>query len=88
MRKTIMLGTLIALIGAGAAVHARDATTIEPGAATEAPQPAVRGNDDTYERHHEDRSHHRRHEARLDGREHHDEAHERNHESREHGRRY
>ena len=56
MRKTIMLGTLIALFSAGALAHARDVTTTEPGAATEAARPAVRGQDDARERHHEYRS--------------------------------
>lgn len=88
MRKTIILGTLIALFSAGALAHARDVTTTEPGAATEAARPAVHDQDDAHERHHEYRSRHGHHEARRGGREHHDEAHERHHESREHGRRY
>jgi hypothetical protein len=85
MRKTIMLGTFIALLSAGAVAHARDVTTTEPGAATEAVRPVVRDHDDAYERHHEYRSRHRHHEARYGDREHHDEAHERHHEGREHG---
>ena len=85
MRKTIMLGTLVALFSVGALAHARDVTTTEPGAAAEATRPAVRDHDDAYGRHHEYRSRHGRHEARHGGREHHDEAHERHHESREHG---
>jgi hypothetical protein len=95
MRKTIMLGTFIALLSAGAVAHARDVTTTEPGAATEATQPAVRDQDDAREghheyryrhgRHHEYRSRYRHHEARHGDREHHDEAHERHHEGREHG---
>jgi hypothetical protein len=87
MRKTIMLGILIAVFGAGALAHARDVTATEPGAA-EARQPAVRGQYDGHERHHGYRSHHERHESRHGGREHHDEAHERHHERGEHGRRY
>ena len=43
MRKTIMLGTLIALFGAGALAQAKDVTATEPGTATEATRPAVRG---------------------------------------------
>jgi hypothetical protein len=85
MRKTIMLGTLIALFSAGALAHARDVTATEPGAAPEATRPAARGQDDARERHHEYRSRHGHHEARHGGREHHDEAYERHHESREHG---
>ena len=88
MRKTIMLGALIALFSAGALAHARDIATTEPGAAAEAPRPAVRGQDDARERHHEHRSRHGRHEGRHGGREHHDEAYEGHHESREYGRRY
>jgi hypothetical protein len=87
MRKTIMLGILIALFGAGALAHARDVTTTEPGA-TEARRPAVRGQYDGDERHHGYRSRHEHHESRHGEREHHDEAHERHHERGEHGRRY
>jgi hypothetical protein len=87
MRKTIMLGILIALFGAGALAHARDVTATEPGAA-EALRPAVRDPNDGHERHHGYRSRHERHESRHGGREHHDEAHERHHERGEHGRRY
>jgi hypothetical protein len=89
MRKTIMLGTLIAILSAGVVAHARDVTTTEPGAATEATRPAMRDQDDARERHHEYRSRRGHHEARHGGGEHHDEArerhHERHHESREHG---
>lgn len=85
MRKTIMLGTLIALFSAGALAHARDVTTTEPATASEATRPAVRDRDDARERHHENRSRRGHHEARHGGREHHDEAQERHHESREHG---
>ena len=88
MRKTIMLGTLIALFGAGALAHAKDVTATEPEAAAEAARPAVLGQDDARERHHEYRSRRGHHEARHGDREHHDEAHERHHESREHGRRH
>jgi hypothetical protein len=87
MRKTIMLGTLIALFGAGALAHARDVTATEPGTATEANRPALRDQDDARERHHEYRSR-REHAARHDSREHRGEAHERHHESREHGWRH
>ena len=83
MRKTIMLGILIALFGAGALAHARDVTATEPGAA-EALRAAARGPNDGHERHHGYRSRHERH----GGREHHDEAHERQHQRGEHGRRY
>jgi hypothetical protein len=85
MRKTIMLGTFIALLSAGAVANARDLTTTEPGAATEAARPVVRDQDDAREGHHEYRSRHRHHEARHGDREHRDEAHERHHEGREHG---
>lgn len=88
MRKTIMLGALIALFSAGALAHARDVTTTEPGAATEARRPAVRGQYHDHERHHEYRSRHEHHESRHGGREHHEEAHERHHERGEHGRRF
>jgi uncharacterized GH25 family protein len=84
MRKTIMLGTFIALFSAGALAHAQDVTTSEPGAASGAARPAVRVHHDR-ERHHEYRSGRGHHEVGHDGREHHDEAHERRHESREHG---
>jgi uncharacterized GH25 family protein len=87
MRKTIMLGTLIALFSAGALAHAQDVTTTEPGTATEATRPAVRGHHDARERHHEYRSRRGHHEARHGGREHHDEAHEHHNES-EHGWRH
>jgi hypothetical protein len=87
MRKTIMLGTLIALFSAGALAHARDVTATEPGAAAEAARLAVRGQDDARERHHEYRSRRGHHESRHGGREHH-EADERHHESREHGWRH
>lgn len=87
MRKTIMLGTLIALFSAGALAHARDVTATELGAATEATRPAMRGHDhdEAHERHHGYRSRHGHYESRHGGREHHDEAYERHHESREHG---
>jgi hypothetical protein len=85
MRKTIMLGTLIALFSAGALAHAQNVTTTEPGAATEATRPAARSQDDARERHHEYRSRRGHHEARHGGRERHDEVHERHDESREHG---
>jgi hypothetical protein len=88
MRKTIMLGTLIALFSAGALAQARDLTTTEPGAATEATRPAVRGDGHARGRHSESRSRDGHHEARRGSREHHHEAHDRHHESREHGRRY
>lgn len=88
MRKTIMLGALIALFSAGALAHARDVTTTEPGAATEARRPAVRSQHHDHERHHEYRSRHEHHESRHGGREHHEEAHERHHERGEHGRRF
>jgi hypothetical protein len=88
MRKTIMLGALIALFSAGALAHARDVTTTEPGAATDARRPAVRSQYDDHERHHEYRSRHERYESRHGGREHHEEAHERHHERGEHGRRF
>ncbi len=56
MRKTFMLGTLLALFSAGALAHARDVTTTKPGTATEATRPAVRDQDDARERHPEYRS--------------------------------
>jgi hypothetical protein len=84
MRKTIILGTLIALFSAGALAHARDVNTTGPGA-TEATRPAVRGDDDARERHHQYRSRRGHHDVSHGDREHHDEAHERHNEGREHG---
>ncbi|QWG23338.1 hypothetical protein KMZ93_25995 [Bradyrhizobium sediminis] len=86
MRKTIILGTLITLFGAGALAQARDITTTEIGSTTEAARPAERGEEYAHERHHESRRGH--HEYRRGHRERHDEAHERHDERWEHGRRH
>ncbi|MBI5320767.1 hypothetical protein [Bradyrhizobium sp.] len=85
MRKIIMLGTLIALFGAGAVAQAEEAVTTQPGAAVGATRPAMRGEEYRRERHHDSRSEYR--EARRGYRNHHDDdGHERHDESREHGR--
>lgn len=86
MRKTIMLGTLIVLFGAGALAQAKDVTTTETGNAAEATRPVIRGEEHAHERHFESRRGH--HDARRGHREHHDEAHERHDERWEHGRRH
>ena len=89
MRKTIMLGTLIALFGAGALAQASDVTTTEqknPNEVSQPAAPAVRDEERAHERHFESRREHR--EARRGHRERHDEAQERHHERREHGRRH
>jgi len=85
MRKTIILGTLIVLLGAGALAQARDVITTETGNAAEATRPVERGEEYARERHFESRRGH--HDARRGHREHHDEAHERHDERWEHGRR-
>ena len=86
MRKTIMLGTLIVLFGAGALAQARDVTTTEPANAVEAAKPdvpAARGEEAvprrrtaSYEEHREGQ------------RKHHDEAREHHDEYRKHDRRH
>lgn len=86
MRKTILLGTLITLFGAGALAQAKDVTATEIGSAAEASRSAVRGEEHAHERHHVSSREH--HDARRGHREHHDEAHERHDERRDHGRRH
>jgi hypothetical protein len=84
MRKTLLLGTLIALFGVGALAQARDLTATEPKNATEATQPdtpAIRSENDRAHRSEE------RREARGSGREHHGEASKHDDDDREHGRR-
>ena len=78
MRKTIMLGTLITLFGAGALAQAKDVTTTEPKSTIEASQPeAPAARDDGRERHSAARAERREHHERRDGsREHHDEGRE------------
>lgn len=84
MRKTIMLGTLIALFGGGALAHAENAATT-PATAIETARPAAaRGEEFARERHHGSRGEHR--ETRHAGRDQHDENRDHRHESRKHGR--
>ncbi|QWG18281.1 hypothetical protein KMZ68_25685 [Bradyrhizobium sediminis] len=78
MRKTILLGALITLFGAGALAQAKDITEI--GSTSEATRSA---GEHAHERHHESRRDH--HGAR---RGHHDEARERHDERRDHDRRH
>lgn len=86
MRKTIMLGTLIVLFGAGALAQAKDVTTTEPTNAVEATKPdtpAVRSEATAPER----RS--ASHEEHREGqRKHHDGARERHDEHQKHDRRH
>lgn len=87
MRKTIMLGTLIALSGAGALAQARDVTATEQSP-VEASQPAaaVRGEETGREHRAASSAQHR---ANRDGRrKHHDEASRRHDDNQEHGRRH
>ena len=86
MRKTFMLGTLIALFGIGALAQAKDVTATEQKSAAEAtPQPDTPAVRDETAR--ERRSEEHR-EARDAGREHHDKTSERHADDREHGRRH
>lgn len=89
MRKTIMLGTLIALFGVGALARANDITTPEQKSSTEVSQPnapAVLAEQNVRDRRSASREEHG--ESRTGDRERHDEARERDDESREHGRRH
>ena len=86
MRKTIMLGTFIALSGAGALAQAKDVTAAEQKSPIEASQPAapaVRGEENGRERRAASST-----ERREDRRKHLDEARERHGENEEHGRRH
>lgn len=88
MRKTIMLGTLIVLFGAGALAQAKDVTVTEPTNAVEAAKPdasAVQNKEDVRERRSASRA--ERHENRDGSRQHHDEA-KRHDEDRKHDRRH
>jgi hypothetical protein len=89
MRKTIMLGTLIALSGAGALAQARDVNGTEQRGPIEASQPAataVPGEEDGRDRRTASSSEHR---ANREGRrDHHDEARERHGGNEKHGRRH
>ena len=89
MRKTIMLGTVIALFAVGALAQANDLTTTEQRSSTEASQPnapTVRGEENARDPHSAARQAHG--ESRKGDREHHDEARERDDENREHGARH
>ena len=86
MRKTIMLGTLIVLFGAGALAQASDVTATEPTNAVEAIKPdvpAARSEEAVPKRRAAS------HEEHRDGqRKHHDEAREHHDEHRKHDRRH
>jgi hypothetical protein len=89
MRKTIMLGTVIALFAVGALAQANDLTTTEQRSSTEASQPnapTVRGEENARDPRSAARQAHG--ESRKGDREHHDEARERDDENREHGARH
>jgi hypothetical protein len=78
MRKTFMLGTLIALFGIGALAQAKDVTATEQKSAAEAtPQPDTPAVRDQTAR-----------ERRSEEHEHHDKTRERHDDDREHGRRH
>ena len=89
MRKTIMLGTVIALFVVGALAQANDLTTTEQKSSAQATQPnapAVGGEEIARDR--RSAPHQEHGESRKGDREHHNEARERNGESRELGTRH
>lgn len=89
MRKTIMLGTVIALFAVGALAQANDLTTTEQKSSAQASQPnapAVGGEEIAHNRRSASRQEHG--ENRKGDREHHNEARERDGESRELGTRH
>lgn len=89
MRKTIILGTVIALFAVGALAQANDLTTTEQKSSAEASQPnapAVGGEENARDRH--SASHQEHGENRKGDREHHNKARERDGESREPGTRH
>lgn len=89
MRKTIMLGTVIALFAVGALAQANDLTTTEQKTSAQASQPnasAVGGEENARDR--RSPSHQEHGESRKGDREHHSEARERDDEGRELGTRY
>ncbi len=87
MRKTLMLGTLFALSGAGALAQARDFTAPEQKSPIEASQPAaaVRGEENGRER--RAASDTERRASRDDRHKHHGEARERHDEHEQRGQR-
>ena len=86
MRKTLMLGTLIALFGIGALAQAKDITATEQKSAAEAtPQPDTPAVRDEPARERRSEGHR---EARDAGRAHHDNTGEPHADDREHGRRH
>ncbi len=88
MRKTILLGTLIALFGIGALAQAKDMTAPEQKSAAEVTQPDTPPVRDENVRERRSASHQQRREARDGDREHDHEASERHDDKREHGRRH
>ena len=87
MRKTIILGTLIALLGIGASAQAKEPTATEPKSTVEASQPetsAPRGEGKVREL--RSVANAERGNERDNGREHHGKTHQHYDEDREHGR--
>jgi hypothetical protein len=85
MRKTLMLGTLIALFGAAALAQAGDvAQTERNAAASNQPEASVIHNEGRHVHRHYSASHEDRHADRQSGRQHNDDS--REHHNKHHDR--